>query len=167
MRIPTLPNTVARRLSLPMSLRSLDTELDKVVEPVDGDEAVNLDLSDTARELIERRSGKSGQSPTHLAMQAIKDGVVPSNMPFGQVVKAITQGHNFYAKASTDEADEAEAEEDAEALAPAADTDTGLDGGGGGDGGGSSAPATLIAAGSEPVDMAAIDQLSKVLEDRL
>ncbi len=163
MRIPTLPNTVARRLSLPMSLRNLDTELDEVVEPVDGDEAVNLDLSTAARDLIEKRSGKTGQSPTHLAMQAIKDGVVPSDMPFGQVVKAIAKGHDFYAKASTEVADEAEADEEDEALVSTDDTDTGVDG----DGGGSSAPATLSAAGSEPVDMAAIDRLTRVLEERL
>ena len=108
MRIPTLPSTVARRLQFPMSLRGRvpgadgpDVEDDEqLTDGGDFEDAVALDLSDAARDIIGNGRAKSGPSPARRAFLAIRDGVAPPDMPFGEIVKDIIRGRDFYAEAA-------------------------------------------------------------------
>lgn len=108
MRIPTLPSTVAHRLQFPMSLRgrtpgpsgiSPDDD-EPSADGRDFEEAVDLNLSDAARDFIGKRRGKSNLSPARRAFLAIRDGVVPHDLSFDRIVKDIVRGRDFHAEAA-------------------------------------------------------------------
>ncbi len=108
MRIPTLPSTVAHRLQFPMSLRgrtpgpygiSPDDD-EPSSDSGDFEDAVDLNLSAAARDFIGKGRGKSSLSPARRAFLAIRDGVVPHDLSFDQIVKDIVRGRDFYAEAA-------------------------------------------------------------------
>jgi len=66
----------------------------------DFEDAVDLNLSDAARDLIGKRRAKTGPSPAQRAFMAIHDGVAPPDMPFGEIVKDIVRGRDFHAEAA-------------------------------------------------------------------
>ncbi len=108
MRIPTLPSTVAHRLQFPMSLRgrtpgpygiSPDDD-EPSADGGDFEDAVDLNLSDAARDFIGKRRAKTGPSPAQRAFMAIHDGVAPPDMSFGEIVKDIVRGRDFHAEAA-------------------------------------------------------------------
>ena len=108
MRIPTVPSTVAHRLQFPMSLRgrtrgpygiSPDDE-EPSADGGDFEDAVDLNLSEAARDFIGKRRAKTGPSPARRAFLAIRDGVVPHDLSFDQIVKDIVRGRDFYAEAA-------------------------------------------------------------------
>ncbi len=108
MRIPTLPSTVAHRLQFPMSLRgrtpgpygiSPDDD-EPSSDSGDFEDAVDLNLSAAARDFIGKGRGKSSLSPARRAFLAIRDGVVPHDLSFDQIVKDIVRGRDFHAEAA-------------------------------------------------------------------
>lgn len=108
MRIPTLPRTVAHRLQFPMSLRgrtpgpygiSPDDD-EPSADGGDFEDAVDLNLSDAARDFIGKRRAKAGPSPARRAFLAIRDGVVPNDLSFDRIVKDIVRGRDFHAEAA-------------------------------------------------------------------
>ncbi len=82
------------------------------------DDAVEVELSETAQQF----SGP-GNSVAHQASAAMAAGIVgDSGVPFGHIVRQIAQGHDFFAAAA---AVEAEGEgEPTEAVAPTTDETT-------------------------------------------
>ncbi len=57
-------------------------------------------MSDAARDFIGKRGVKAGPSPARRAFLAIRDGVVPHDLSFDQIVKDIVRGRDFYAEAA-------------------------------------------------------------------
>ena len=120
MRIPTLPSTVAHRLRFPMSMRGRvpgadgpDVEDDEpLTDGGDFEDAIDLDLSDAARDIIRKGRAKSGPSPARRAFLAIRDGVAPHDLSFDQIVKDIVGGRDFYAEAAARETETNDTDEE-------------------------------------------------------
>ncbi len=62
--------------------------------PEGSDDGVTISLSQAAQSILKNSGpGKSGDSPAHMAAQALADGDVEHTGPFGQLVKTFTPGY--------------------------------------------------------------------------
>ncbi len=90
-------------------------------DPTGFDDAVEVELSETAQQL-----GGPGNSVAHQARAAMAAGIAgDSGVPFGHIVRQIAQGHDFAAAAAAAAVEEEGEGEPTEAVAPTTDETTG------------------------------------------